>query len=61
MILVLSRIEANSHTFYELVKMLNEISGILGLVVKHLTTKLHCVCMTIFYKMHPLYVHMHVS
>ena len=38
-ILALSRIEADSHTFRELVKMLNEISG-MDLVVKTLTTKL---------------------
>ena len=38
-ILALSRIEADSHTFHELVKMLNEISG-MDLVVKNLTTKL---------------------
>ena len=38
-LLALSRIEGNSHTFHELVKMLNEISG-MDLVVQNLTTKL---------------------
>ena len=38
-LLALSRIEADSNTFHELVKMLNEIIG-MDLVVKTLTKKL---------------------
>ena len=38
-LLTLSRVEKDSHTFHELVKMLDEISG-MDLVLKKLTTKL---------------------